>query len=831
MIDSAAASAPASRSDPRRYHEMLDGEGRIRPQWQGLARELARATPAQMRQRMELVTRTIRENGVSYNVYADPKGEDRPWDLDLLPNPIGAEEWQRIATGVMQRADLLNRVLADLYGPRELLREGLLPAELIYGHNNYLWPCEGLRPPGDVHLHLYAADLCRAVDGTWWLMADRTQAPSGAGYALENRAILSQAFPDLLHELPVRGLAGFFSAHLEAVQSLAPVDPGESVLSVLLTPGRFNETYFEHVYLARQLGVPLVEGQDLTVRGGTVFLKTLHGLRRVHAVLRRVDDDFCDPLELRGDSRLGVPGLVDAVRAGRVLVTNALGTGVLESPGLIGFLPAVSRRLLGQPLLLPSVATWWCGEPAVCASALAQLDRLVLKPAFPSQRLEPVFGHALGAAQLAELRARISVRPSAYVAQEVLQLSQAPIWRRDAGRLQFPQRAIGMRVYACWTPQGYRVMPGGLTRVAGQAGADVISMQRGGGSKDTWVLGDAGDAVAASATRPRIGRAGLVRADALLTSRTGENLFWLGRYCERADNTVRMLRAVLTQWLEGAGGIGGAFARRWCESVDVLLPGLALREAATRAIADPEHAESLRTVIDRAAFAAAQVRGRLSQEHWRGMRELQRQIHAIEDVAPEPGAMLEMLAHLSTGLAAQCGFALDDMTRDDGWRMLLLGRGVERLQCFGDLLAFALRQPRMEEPGLLAVVLELANCTITYRMRYHSLPQLLPVLDLVACDVANPHSLRYQAEHLTAQVAKLPLDGALSIGQTMGALLATLPDDLLHPLEDGGASTSTREALAERFAACAELGRNLSDRFSMRYFSHVDDLGLSTQSA
>ena len=286
------------------YHEMLAAQGKVRGHWQPVCDYLQRSGPAQLAQRQASLTRQLQENGVTYNIYADPKGADRPWELDLLPHVLPAGEWQQLAAGVAQRARLLNAVLADIYGPQRLISDGMLPAELVYGHNNFLWPCQGICPPDGTFLHVYAVDLARAPDGRWWVTADRTQAPSGAGYALENRTIVSRALPELYRDLQVQHLAGFFRTLQQTLIRLAPNDT-EPPLVVLLTPGRFNESYFEHLYLARQLGYPLVEGSDLTVRDATVYLKTLSGLRRVHAIMRRLDDDFCDPLELdRKSTRL-----------------------------------------------------------------------------------------------------------------------------------------------------------------------------------------------------------------------------------------------------------------------------------------------------------------------------------------------------------------------------------------------------------------------------------------------------------------------------------------------------------------------------------------------
>jgi len=419
-------------ADLKRYDELTDSQGAMRAHWRPLIDRLrADDSPDAVRRSLELTRRLVVENGVTYNVYADPQGADRPWALDPLPFVLPAVEWQAIEAGVGQRARLLNALLSDLYGQQRLLAEGHIPAELPFGHPNYLWPCHDLRPADGTWLHVYAADLARAPDGRWWLLADRTQAPSGAGYALENREILEQVHPEAIPDMAVRRVRGFFGALRERMLDAAG---DESPLAVILTPGPYNETYFEHAYLARQLGMPLVEGHDLTVRGDTVFLKTLGGLRRVHSILRRLDDDYCDPLELRGDSALGVPGLIGALRAGRVMVSNALGTGVLESAAWLGFLPPIAERLIGEKLLLPEIATWWLGEKPALEYVLANLDRLVIKPTYPNQRFEPMFGRDFEGKARDLLIERLRNRPYAYVAQEHVRLSQAPVWKSAATR-------------------------------------------------------------------------------------------------------------------------------------------------------------------------------------------------------------------------------------------------------------------------------------------------------------------------------------------------------------------------------------------------------------
>ena len=470
-----------------RYDELFEAPRSPRPHWARMFSLISSTSPQQIRERLAAVERQIREHGVTYNVYADPQGLDRPWEMDALPLILPDDEWRRIEAGIRQRASLLNLILRDLYGEQRLLREGRVPPSLVFGHGGFLRPAHGMRVPGDVHLHFYAADLARSPDGRWWVIADRTQAPSGAGYALENRLIASRVFPDLFRDLGVVHHASFFATLRESLSRLAPRDDGPP-LTVLLTPGPYNETYFEHALLSRYLGFPLVEGGDLTVRDGKVWMKTLVGLERVHAILRRLDEDYCDPLELRSDSALGVPGLTDCMRRGTVLLANALGTGVLESGALLGFLPPLAEHLMGEPLAMPSVATWWCGERAALEDAFSRLDSVVFRAATPAHPFDPVFGQDLSRGEAAAFRRRVLAHPERFVAQELVRRSQAPVLDHAHGR-QLAARAVGLRVFAVATAGGgYTVLPGGLTRVAAGHDARIVSMQHGGAAKDTWVL-------------------------------------------------------------------------------------------------------------------------------------------------------------------------------------------------------------------------------------------------------------------------------------------------------------------------------------------------------
>jgi len=743
----------------------------------------------------------IVENGITYNVYADAQGRDRPWILDPLPYVLTAQEWRTIEAGVAQRARLLNAVLVDLYGRQELLAQGALPAEIPYGHPNFLWPCTGIRPPADRWLSIYAVDLARAADGRWWVLADRTQAPSGPGYALENRQIVRRAFPELTQAMDVRSLGTFFTGLRDELLR----DAGEEPLAVVLTPGSFNETYFEHAYLARQLGLPLVEGHDLTVRGESVFMKTLAGLRRVHAILRRLDDDFCDPVELRADSALGVPGLLGAIRKGSVVVSNALGSGVLESAAWLGFLPAIAEQLIGERLSLPSVASWWCGEAPAFESVIANLSQLVIKPAFPNQKLGALFGRDLNSEERDALIARIRARPYAFVAQEHLTFSQAPVWytKNSDG---FSARALGIRVYAIATAKGYRVMPGGLARFASHEHAEIVSMQRGGGSKDIWVLSDpkaASEELDAPIADRLDHRAAPRHQD--LPSSLVENLFWMGRYAERCEDKTRLLRATL------------ALRRNlpiWSQAMEIC------RELGASAVFDPEKRFSLSADIARLGECAAQVRSNLSAENWRALTVLQREFRRDEKARSDAR---EALDRLLLSLVALAGFALDDMTQDDSWRLMMIGRRLERLQFLSDIMARRLDGAPSPTRGELEWLLEIGDSAITYRTRYRAAPVWDSTVDLLVYDDRNPRALAFQWQAIEAMLG----DVANSLGYPPQETLREPIEGLLalKGATFGGDLEFARRA-RQKLSQCLKdmnaAAGLLSDQITSQHFSHVE---------
>lgn len=809
MTPGAATAACLASYDPdaRRYDELLDARV-VRVHWRTLIERLTAGNAQDTARRaLDLTRRLIVENGVAYNVYSDPQGADRPWGLDPLPLVLSQDEWREIEKGVAQRARSLDALLADLYGSQRLLAEGLVPPELPFGHPNFLWPCHGLVPRGASWLHVYAADLARAPDGRWWLLADRTQAPSGAGYALENRDIVEQVLPEAIRDLGVRGVRDFFGEMRERLRSL--FDGGADSLVVILTPGPFNETYFEHAYMARHLGLPLVEGSDLTVRNEIVYLKTLGGLRRVHTILRRLDDDYCDPVELRSDSALGVPGLISAIRAQNVVIANALGTGVLESAAWLGFLPGVAERLLGESLQLPAVATWWCGEKPALDYVLANLARLVVKPTYPNQRFEPVFGSDIEGEARAALIRRLLSRPYAYVAQEHIALSQAPVWRSN-GAPNFTARAFTIRVYAIATEAGFRVLPGGLARVASERAAEVVSAQRGGGSKDIWVLSDGEkEPVAAGTHRLQV----TIRPDDV-PSRLVENLFWLGRYTVRCADKARLLRSTVRVRVDRSVWI---HAVRVCRALGVITkdsqPSALLR--------DDRDPHAVVADVKRIAWCASQVRSRLSARYWRAVVALQRQ---VQDAAASREEPREALDRLALSLAALGGYAAEDMTHDEGWRLMRVGRRLERLQFTSGLLAQHLVAAAAMHQGQVEWLLNVCHSISIYRARYFSAPRLGSALDLLVRDIHHPVALAFQCSSIARDLAELAASLEISPDPGLEATIPEFTDSELLVLEGEDAEAqAARQTLAATLRALHVASAQLSDRLSMRHFSHTGD--------
>jgi uncharacterized circularly permuted ATP-grasp superfamily protein/uncharacterized alpha-E superfamily protein len=800
--------------------------------WAHFFEELGPGGFADLPRRALGLARQIRDNGVTYNVYADRDGPQRPWSLDLFPLIVSPESWAQIEAGVLQRVRMLDRVMADVYGSQQMLAEGLLPPALVQGHPGYLRAMHGVRPPGDTWLHIAAFDLVRGTDGNWWVLSQRTQAPSGLGYLLENRIAISRQFPQAFEALRVQRLAATYSALMEGLQKMCPAGAPPHI--ALLTPGPYNETYFEHAYLARYLGITLVEGSDLTVRDQRLYLKTLQGLRPVHGLIKRLDDQFLDPLELRPDSTLGVPGLLQAIRAGNVLVANAPGSAFLESPALLGFLPALARRLIGEPLQLPSLPTWWCGERAAMDAALPQLAGCAIKATYPDaeRNFNAVLGSQLGRRELQAWAGRIALQGEAHTVQSHMPLSQMPTWSRDG---QITPRAALLRVFAVSDgAQSWRVLPGGLARVAGND-AQIASMQRGGSSADAWVQTHA--AIDRTSLLPTHSTpASLARHRAPVTSRAAENMFWLGRYTERAENAVRLARLTLS--LLSSEDQSSQALLAWLHTLaqhnalvprDVPSAPRSRRVFERSLIAELGNVEggsvgfSLRCIRN----AASAVRERLSQDVWnqivRGEAEFARQAaeQAGELAAGShaTSAVLRILEGASQGLAALTGAQTDRMTRDDAWRLLSIGRHIERLAFLSHALGAGFDDDNgavHELPGFEAMV-ALFDSTITFHARYQQRRDIGTLVDLLVLDGDNPRSLAWVTQTLRGRIARL----AGSAPGKLTALSHELPDPASWTLEHFCAPGEGTQypALAELFEQCETAAYHVSDAIGTRYFT------------
>jgi uncharacterized circularly permuted ATP-grasp superfamily protein/uncharacterized alpha-E superfamily protein len=796
---------------------------------------------AELNARMANLQRQVRDNGITYNVYAAADQPQRPWSLDLFPLMLGHTDWQQIEAGVLQRMQLLERIMADAYGPQQLVRSGQLPAALVQGHPAYLPAMQGVAPVGGRYLSLAAFDLARGPDGCWWLLSQRTQAPSGLGYLLENRLIVSRLFPQALEAFTVQRLAETYRILIDGIKARSPAGAGAHI--ALLTPGPYNETYFEHAYLARYLGLSLVQGNDLMVRDEKLYLKTLQGLQPVHGLLKRVDDDWLDPLEMRADSTLGVPGLLQAVRRGNVLVANTPGSGFLESNALLGFMPALARDLLGQELQLPAIPSWWCGEAAALHDVLPRIQSCVIKPTYPDHTdrhsFEPVLGHTLSRRQQDEWAGRILRDPDAHTLQSWLPLSHQPTWQTGAnGETGIQSRPVVLRVFAVANAQGgWQVLPGGLARLGTRDG--IASMQRGGSSADVWVQSSVPPTATAAPSSPAITDPTTLQRQRLVTSRAAENLFWMGRYTERTENTLRLVRLSLEilgsenqhlpcllqfitrmatrHGLVRAGAPTAAQAPRVFERA--LVAGLWDKAMATSV------GFNLRAV----RLAAASVRERLSPEHWRLLEQAEsRFFQPTQDRAdatqalPDTVDVQRLLADTSQMLAALTGAQTDRMSRDDGWRLLSIGRHIERLAFLSSAMGEAVQLGLVGEQAGFDAVLDLFDSTISFHAQYQQSRTPQALVDLLVTDADNPRSLGWVAHTLRSRLRRMGqlADGAtLPLAEGVPHLIALTPESLWPPGHAAGPPLPLHAVLAQ----CQSAAHEVSDQLCGLFFTHSGD--------
>jgi uncharacterized circularly permuted ATP-grasp superfamily protein/uncharacterized alpha-E superfamily protein len=807
---------------PGRHDECRAPDGTVRPHWAAFLGGLGPDPSAHLRTATEACARALLEQDVSMNIYAGDRSEPKPWPLDVVPHLVRGQDWDVLSDGLRQRARLYNTLLADLYGPQKYLRNGALPAQLAMANPHFLRSCSGLGNKSGVFLHHYAADIARAPDGRWWVLQDRLDAPSGFGYSLQNRLIVRTALSQPFHGGRVERLEKFFRDFQSSLAELAPsLGHGEEPRVVFLTPGPANETYFEHAYLARLLGHPLVEGADLTTRDRRVFLRTVGGLKRVDMIVRRVDSSFCDPLELNADSVLGVPGLVHAAHGHHVTVANQLGAAALESACFLAFLKPLCRSVLGEDLQLPSVGTWWCGEPSAKRYVLENLDTLVIKPSFRERgALATRYGALLTGEERDALAAEIEAAPGKYCGQERVLLGTTPAW---SAKGLHPVPYI-MRLFVAWHDGDYRVMPGGLTRYDPTGADAIVSLQRGSATKDTWVLSatqTADPPLAVSSEPP----ASYHQAEST-PSRLADNLYWLGRYLERTAQIVRLLDRLDPLLRDEIVALDPDVARDTLRILLSIQHSAAGEDATTGEMTaqlrteadDPTHPGSLAANLGQLIRVLDQVKVNLPPDFWRILRRLRA-------IAAQGHPQLE--SDFGQQLAILDALGSDMLAQDMGWRFLKLGRRIERARhvvFLADELLLPERSPGdcVDPPSefRLQTLLHFTDTLFTYRSIYHGVYQPASILSWLICAPENPRGLRFQAERIAEHLAVLPEvlapRAVPSLRTTAFRLVSNIK--LLNP----AVLTSDPRLAQAFFNGAKEILTELNDRLTQIYFSHSD---------
>ncbi len=833
------------------YDEMVATENKVLPYWERFIAALDTLGSEELERRRREAQRLLRENGVTYNVYGDAEKLTRPWRLDPVPLLISGEEWTAIEAGLKQRADLLDLILKDIYGKQSLLKSGLLPSELVFAHEGFLRPCVGALQNLQRHLTIYSANLARGPNGRMWVLDDRTQAPSGSGYALENRTAITRVLPEIFRDTQVHRLSGFFKTLSKGLANLAPHNKDNPRI-VVLTPGPFNETYFEHAYLASYLGFTLVQGDDLTVRDGYVWLKSLEGLQAVDVILRRVDDFFCDPLEFRSDSRLGVAGLLQAVRRGNVAIANPLGSSVLENPGLLAFLPKLSRHFLSQELILPSVATWWCGQRRERDFVLQNFDRLVIKQINRHRGNSALFVANLSSKEKDQLRSRILAKPHLFVGQEQVSFSTVPAFIDHHIE---PRNAV-LRNFVVANGDDYQVMPGGLTRVAREKDDCIVSNQAGGISKDTWVLTRSqptgNEEKPASRTIQANNNLIIDAVSEPLTSRAADNLFWVGRHLERTEAEARLLRTVLlklreaSEFNDATDSACLSVLLRALTHVTGTYPGfiksgeqhLKSPQAELLALAKDNHrAGSLMTNIHNFSQSAFSIRDLWSQDTWRSIDAIQRRGQRLINQCENVEQLQSHLDDLITGIVAFTGLTTESMTREAGWLMLDSGRRLERALALIALLrsTLVLRYEEALQNQVLEAVLTSTDSLSIYLRRYRSFLQLPMVLELLMMDTHHPRSIAYQLHQLSAHIGELPRErGKAHLSEEERLILKAYSDirlanvtELLQINDDSEVYSDLDTLLSNT----TDLLWRIAEVIGQAYFSHSQTSQLITPKA
>jgi len=753
------------------YDEYLDSSGNVRPVWKRISDRLRNLQPEEFTRRNTLLQKLIAENGITYNVYSEEKNT-RQWVMDLLPLVFSSTEWGTIETGLRQRAELINQTLKDLYGAQNALKEVALPPYLVYANPSFLRPCYGINPLGGDFVNLYAADIARSPDGNWWILNDRIEAASGMGYVLENRLLSNRLFPDFFRDENIERLNPFYDDFNYSVSKLNPSEDPEQRIA-LLTPGPANETYFEQSFLARNLGFQLVEGADLTVRENQLFFKTLKNMHPIRTLLRRLDSDWCDPLELRNESLLGVPGLLNCLRSGKLGMFNMLGTGLMETVAMPAFLEGLCQFYRNEDLLLPSVATWWCGQPKELEYVSEHLHELVIKRTFRHRFERAVFGPNLSSKELDRLRMEISQAPENFCAQEIVSRATAPAFHNEA---LHPHHFL-IRVYLVNVNGTFKMMPGGLARIAPDSQSSSVSMQHGAISKDVWIVHDK-PSVPLELTSARFQPTRIPQPiEDDVSSRTANNMYWFGRYIERIECLARHLRILFLTLTEDfheetLSSLQGFLAMLMSdEELEAFRSHTSsaqklefLDEILTKYVSDETYMASLANGFTNVRRIASNVKDRLSTDTWQILTDLHK--ISIETTQNDSGVLhersIEILEETLDVISAFSGKTAENMVHTLGWQFLMLGKRMERSYNLIELLRHSSRENPETNEFHLQLLLQYADSIITYRNKHLNFFEQQLVFGMLLKDTNNPRSLSFNIQRIIQHAGKLPWRTATS---------------------------------------------------------------------
>ncbi len=819
---------------PGVYDELMDSSGQVRSKYRFLVQSFQELGTAELFNRRRDADRILRENGVTYNIYQSdsPEAKERPWNLDLFPMVMESEEWRVLERGLNQRADLLDCILKDVYSKRRLLYEKKIPPEIIFNEQSFIRSCQGMFESNhfltkNPALLFFVCDLIRSSSGQFYVLNDRVQAPSGSGYSLENRIVLSRIFPSIYRDAMVHRVAVYFRSLRKALVQLAGVS-GRDPFIVLLTPGPGNETYFEHAYLSSYLGYTLVQGEELTVRKNRVYMKTVEGLQQVDLILRRVEDLYLDPLELKGDSILGVPGLMEAIRSGNVKVSNPIGSSYLENRALLPFYSDLCRFYLGEDLIIPMAPTYWLGNLSQKDLVLREPEKYVFKTVSRSDEQHPVtFGELEGETKDKFIQ-RLQNEPSAFIAQEILASATMPVLTENGFR---QGRAI-MRTFVTSSGNGYQTMSGGLIRVSPSLDEFFITSQRGAWSKDLWILASEAQNEETLLV-PKKEQVSIYRKGSGVPSRVADNLFWLARYMERGENQARILREAAFQVLQIEDVYDRSAVRnilRMGTHITTSYPGFLGDDSEelfnnpfpelSRLATDKNSIGCLGYNVKNIVSASKSVRDRLSEDMKRIMLTLE---DIIENEHTSYDSLIDYFHKIIFNISALNGFSFENMSRESGWFFLELGRRIERSINMILILQGMLKWEGELDKASFQLLLNINDIRITYRRRYQGRIDLESVLDILIFDITNPRSFAFQIEEISRCIKVLPAKEDNQMFPEDRAVLKLITEFKMQDINILFKSKEPLIAVSAWMETMHDLLRELSDSVSMRYFNYAEE--------